>query len=122
MDIRAFGTTQSGAVSDKPANIARQAGPGAATALTPAHTAESKAAFSAPGEEQVAQALKSINDVLQMRSPGLEFTVDSESDRTIVKVVDTKTQEVIRQMPSEEAIQIAKALDQLQSLLVRQSA
>ena len=122
MDIRAFGNTQSGSVSDKPANVARQAGPGAAAAPTPAHIAETKAAFSAPSEEQVAQALKSINDVLQTRSPGLEFSVDRESERTIVKVVDTKTQEVIRQMPSEEAMQIAKALDQLQSLLVRQSA
>lgn len=76
----------------------------------------------APDEEQLAQAVKSINTALQARSPELEFSVDSESDRTVVKVIDRDTKEVIRQMPSEEALEIAKALDRLQSLLIRQTA
>jgi flagellar protein FlaG len=37
-------------------------------------------------------------------------------------VVDKDTNEVIRQMPSREALEIAKALDKLQSLLARQTA
>jgi flagellar protein FlaG len=75
-----------------------------------------------PGEDEVAHALKSINRVLQDRSPDLEFSVDDDSARTIVKVVDKSTQEVIRQMPTQEALEIAKALDRLHSLLVRQQA
>lgn len=75
-----------------------------------------------PSAEEVARALKSINSVLQDRSPDLEFSVDRESDRTIVKVVDKSTHEVIRQMPTREAMDIAKALDHLQSLLVKQQA
>lgn len=73
-------------------------------------------------EQQLTQALKSINDVLQVRSPGLEFSVDSDSKRNIVKVVDKNTQEVIRQMPTQEALEIAKALDRLQSMLIRETA
>ncbi|MFD2272939.1 flagellar protein FlaG [Undibacterium arcticum] len=38
----------------------------------------------------------------------------------MVKVVDQRTQEVIRQMPSPEALEIAKALDKMQGLLIRQ--
>lgn len=76
----------------------------------------------APTQEQVTQALKSINSMLQDRAPGLEFTVDRDSAREVVRVVDKETHEVIRQMPSREAIDIAKALDKLHSLLVKASA
>lgn len=73
-------------------------------------------------ESQVGQALQSINKALQKLSSNLEFTVDADSNRTIVKVMDTQTQEIIRQMPSVEAIEISKALDKLQGLLVKQKA
>ena len=73
-------------------------------------------------ESQVGQALQSINKALQKLSSNLEFTVDADSNRTIVKVMDNQTKEVIRQMPSVEAIEISKALDKLQGLLVRQKA
>lgn len=71
---------------------------------------------------QVGQALQSINKALQKLSSNLEFTVDADSHRTIVKVMDNQTKEVIRQMPSVEAIEISKALDKLQGLLVKQKA
>jgi len=40
----------------------------------------------------------------------------------VVKVVDLETKEVIRQIPSPEVLEIAKAVDQLQGLLIRQKA
>lgn len=76
----------------------------------------------ANAQSQVGQALQSINKALQGLSSNLEFSVDSDSNRTIVKVVDQQTKEVIRQMPSLEAIEISKALDKLQGLLVKQKA
>lgn len=76
----------------------------------------------AAAESQVGQALQSINNALQKLSSNLEFTVDADSNRTIVKVMDNQTKEVIRQMPSVEAIEISKALDKLQGLLVKQKA
>lgn len=84
--------------------------------------AEEEQQQQAPDAEQLSQAVESINTALQARSPELEFSVDSESERTVVKVIDRETREVIRQMPSEEALEIAKALDHLQSLLIRQTA
>lgn len=74
----------------------------------------------ATAQSQLGQALQSINKALQDQSSNLEFTVDSDSNRTIVKVVDQQTKEIIRQMPSVEAIEISKALDKLQGLLVKQ--
>lgn len=76
----------------------------------------------AVSESQVGQALQSINKALQKLSSNLEFTIDEDSNRTIVKVMDNQTKEVIRQMPSVEAVEISKALDKLQGLLVKQKA
>jgi flagellar protein FlaG len=72
--------------------------------------------------EQLKQAVKNINQALQEQSQNLEFSIDSDSGRTIVTVVDQQTKTVIRQMPSKEALEIAKSLDKLQSLLIRQKA
>jgi flagellar protein FlaG len=75
-----------------------------------------------PDLEKLNDALKNINHALKALSPNLEFSVDSESQRSIVKVVDHETNEVIRQMPTPEALEIAKALDRLQGMLIRQKA
>ena len=52
----------------------------------------------------------------------LNFSVDNDTGINIVKVLDSKTKEVIRQMPSREIIQLAQALDKVQGLLVRDKA
>lgn len=71
---------------------------------------------------QVKQAVKSINETVQAFTRDLEFTVDEDTKKTLVKVVDVNTNEVIRQIPSEEVLAIAKALDKLQGLIIRQKA
>ena len=76
----------------------------------------------APALEKVKQAVQNINKSLQSMSRDLEFSVDSDSNRTIVKVVDSKTKEVIRQIPSQEALEISKALDTVRGLLIKQQA
>ena len=104
-----------------PAAAAEPARAPAATAPA-ARSGEVQDESAAPGKEELSKALDSINKTLQIRAPGLEFSVDDDSDRTIVKVVDMETKEVIRQMPTREAMEIAKALDKLQSLMARQTA
>jgi len=81
-----------------------------------------KPAAAAPELNQVKQATELINKTIQTLSRNLEFTVDEESKENVVKVVDKDTGEVIRQMPSEETLRIANALDQLQGLILKQKA
>ena len=75
-----------------------------------------------PPLDQVNQAVQTINKSMQLLSRSLEFSVDADSNRTIVKVIDQQTKELIRQMPTQEALEIAKALDQGIGKLVRQKA
>jgi len=63
-----------------------------------------------------------MNDLLGTLGHSLRFNIDDETGKTIVKVMDSQTQEVIKQIPTEEMLAIAKALDKLQGLLVKQKA
>jgi flagellar protein FlaG len=115
MDIRPTGNTAQPALA-KPLATA------ASTAVAKSATAAQQAA-PVPSLEQVNQAVNNINKAMNTMSQNLEFSVDSDSQRTIVKVVDQQTKEVLRQIPSLEALEIAKALDHvIQGLLIKQKA
>ena len=77
---------------------------------------------SAPSRETIESAAKAVQNFVQPMSGNLEFTVDEDTGQTVIKVIDNQTKELIRQIPSEEMLEIAKALDRLQGLLVRQKA
>ena len=92
-----------------------------AGAVAPA-SAESSAVVEEATPTQVAEAVREINTSLQSRSVGLQFELDEDTDKMIVKVVDRASGEVIRQIPSEEVVRIAKVLGKAPGLLVSQEA
>lgn len=75
-----------------------------------------------PGLEQVREAVGRINETVRSLVGQLEFSIDTDTQRTVVKVVDIRTKQVLRQFPSEEVLQIAKALDNFTGLLLRDKA
>jgi flagellar protein FlaG len=75
-----------------------------------------------PSRQQLDDAVKAVNDFVNPVNNSLQFRVDDDTGKTIVKVIDKTTNEVIRQFPSEEMIAIAKALDGIKGLLFRQKA
>lgn len=75
-----------------------------------------------PKPDEVRESVSKINKTIQNLARNLEFSVDEDTQMNIVKVVDTKTKDVIRQFPSEEVLAIAKALDKLQGLLLKEKA
>ena len=70
----------------------------------------------------VAAAVQSANAYVQSVSSSLQFSLDQDSGRTVVKMVDTETAEVLRQFPSEEMLAISKSIDRMQGLLINREA
>ncbi|MCS0589479.1 flagellar protein FlaG [Massilia norwichensis] len=106
-------------------SIERQLSGGTATAspaVTPAAAPSAGRADERSGGAGLHQAVEHINKSLQASAQSVEFSVDEDSERVIVKVVDRDTGEVLRQMPSQEALDIAKALDRTQGLLIKNQA
>lgn len=52
----------------------------------------------------------------------LSFSLDDSTGRVVVKVTDSTSGEVIRQIPSEEALRLAERLDEARSLLFKAEA
>jgi flagellar protein FlaG len=72
--------------------------------------------------EEVKQSVEDLNEFILPYNSSINFSIDKESGRLVVKVIDNETKEVIKQIPSEEAVKLARSLEQLQGLLVRQQA
>ena len=72
--------------------------------------------------QDLAEAVKNVNEFVLPINNQLRFSMDDESDKMVVKVIDQTTKEVIRQIPSEEMLAIAKALDTMKGLLIQQKA
>lgn len=68
--------------------------------------------------EELATALDAIVSRAAQQGAALDFRIDDESGRVIVSLVDRRDGTVLRQMPSEEALRIARALaDDSQQLI-----
>ena len=52
----------------------------------------------------------------------LTFSVDEQSGKTVVRVVDSVTKELIRQIPSEEVMAMAHSIEQQAGMLVQAKA
>ena len=60
--------------------------------------------------EQLRERVAELNDYIQTIQRSVQFMIDNDSGRTVVKVVDTNTDELIRQIPSEELLNISRTL------------
>lgn len=55
-------------------------------------------------------------------SRDLEFTIDDELGKTIITVYDSESEEVVRQIPSEEVLALAKSLENNSGIIFKSSA
>ena len=79
----------------------------------------SKPEQKAEPEIKISQAL--LNEVRQeiqmMHNVGLHFSVHETTGRTIIRVVDKETEELIREVPPEEFLNLAARLDEMIGIL-----
>lgn len=70
----------------------------------------------AVAEQQMDEAVRNIADFVQHVSRDLHFSVDDESGRTVMTVTDRDTQEVVRQVPSEEVLVMSRIVKSMTPL------
>ncbi|AAN56235.2 flagellar protein FlaG [Shewanella oneidensis MR-1] len=73
-----------------------------------------------PGK--LTQVATELSDMMSMMRKGLAFKVDENSGQAVVTVLDRDTGDVIRQMPSEEALKLAEKLSEVTGLLMKTEA
>jgi flagellar protein FlaG len=66
---------------------------------------------------QLQNAVQNANQAMQASNRDLSFSVDTDTKQTIVKLMDTKTGDVIGQFPSHQMLEISKAIGLMQEQL-----
>lgn len=76
-----------------------------------------------PSAEELKSAVTTLNKAMQQSNQNLEFSVDTDTHKVVVRMVDTSTGQLIRQFPSEETLAISRGIEQFQQgLLLKQKA
>ncbi|SDK06197.1 flagellar protein FlaG [Ferrimonas sediminum] len=97
-------------------NKAEQVEAVAADAVTAtARTEEKKEAF----DERVAEATRGMNEFFDSINKEIRFHIDEDTDRSVVKVIEANSGDVIRQIPSEEVLELAARMSEASGLLVK---
>ena len=67
-------------------------------------------------------AVSDLQDHTQSLQRNLNFSINEQTGRTVVEVTDMISGEVIRQLPTEEALRLAESIDEMRSLLFEAEA
>jgi flagellar protein FlaG len=89
---------------------------------TPVATTNVETAAIPVSEAQVRDAVSQIQKFTYALAQNLQFAINEDTGKMVIKIVDGQTREMIRQMPSEEAVSIARTLDRIQGLLFSDKA
>jgi len=69
-------------------------------------------------EEDVKESVKDINEIVEKVKEDLAFEIHDETERMMVKVIDRKTQEVIKELPPEEMLDLTARIHEMVGLLI----
>lgn len=111
INLDAYWSTQSSGVNI--ANMVRPSTTKPPVEMSEAHVVQ-------PSKEELTSAVAHLNQYIASAVTSIEFSVDDDSGKTVVKVVDSETRKVLRQIPNAEALSLSKSLDRVEGLIIRQ--
>ena len=98
--------------TDKPAEKPRVESTQAVAA-----TGKSSESDNSDNSDKLKMAVQEIEKFVQSVKRNLEFSIDESSGKVIVKVIASESGEVIRQIPSAEAMKLAESLHNASNVL-----
>ncbi len=64
-------------------------------------------------KEQLDQTVTQLNGALQNVQRNLEFSIDKDAGQIVINVIDKETDKIVRQIPSEEVLELARNLHKI---------
>lgn len=89
-----------------------KAGQGGGNTLPPESVSQDSTQQSTRADEsaRVEQAVSKLNDYVQSLQRDLRFSVDDSTGQAVVRVIDRSTDQVVRQIPNDVALRLARNL------------
>ncbi len=73
-------------------------------------------------DDIIQKRAKELNEKIKMLHTSLKIEIDKETNIQVVKIIDEKTKEVIKQLPPDTMLKIAKYIDEITGLLFEKRA
>ena len=73
------------------------------------------------GREQLEKMAQQLQEFMGEMNRSLQFQVDEDSGRDVIKVLDKDTGDIIKQYPSEEVLNMVSKLSETAGLLIDQT-
>jgi len=96
--------------------------PGVQPGSPPASPPEAPATVTKATRDAVVAAVESANRYLHSVGQSLRFQIDEETGKTIVRIVDEESGEVLRQFPSDEMLAVARGIERASAAFLDESA
>ncbi len=92
----------------------------------PAHVAAVKASAAPeaapPDPATLKKSVEALNAFIQPHVANIEFSLDTDSGKTLLKIVDKETDTVLMQFPSKEALALSRSVGKLKGFLIKDTA
>jgi len=122
--MNTISSVSTSAVSATRAGVRSPASPPASG--SPAQAVHQSSSSSAPSGAaapvDLSKAVEQIQGYLKDSGKNLSVTFDESADRYVTKVVSSDTGEVVRTIPSEEVLEVARAINEQLGGLINQRA
>ncbi|MGC8650063.1 MAG: flagellar protein FlaG [Hydrogenobaculum sp.] len=69
-------------------------------------------------EKQIQKAIEQLIQSLSYLNTHLNITLDKKADSLVIKIIDNKTNQVIKEIPPEYMLRIAEAINNLVGIIV----
>lgn len=110
----------SAAIERKAPEVKVDAAADAAAAASKAKAEVNVQQYAQASQEVMQAAARQIQGYLKESGRNLNVSVDESTGYYVARVVNPETGEVVRSLPSEETLRIARSIDQMRGLLVNQ--
>jgi flagellar protein FlaG len=68
--------------------------------------------------DEIEQIVSELNNFIQIFNTKIAFEIDKETRKTVLKIIDAQSNEIIRQIPPEELLAISKRISELLGLII----
>ncbi|SFL22251.1 flagellar protein FlaG [Halanaerobium salsuginis] len=72
-------------------------------------------------EDEVRESVKDVNEIVDKVKEGLSFQIHEDTEKMMVKVVDLNTDEVIKELPPEEMLDLQARIHEMVGILINET-
>ena len=71
-------------------------------------------------QEEIKESVKDVNEIVEKVKEGLSFQIHEDTEKLMVQVIDVNTEEVIKELPPEEMLDLEARIHEMVGILINE--